>query len=185
MKRSELLNCANVDLGRFKVLNQRGKLPFHAGNREAASVDRLMKRGGILRVSECAEKRFDTILQRNQLPFARQEGRWADYTAEDAFRLGLMLAATDEAGMKLGIARDMAMQVSVGPHIWEMAESGDLWAVAFLVCDIEGATRFTYDLNRKNDIAWRDAGNVVSATFVNAAKVVSRVLAKFSQEAAA
>jgi hypothetical protein len=144
MKSCDLLECANVDLGRFKVFKQR-----------------------------------------DQLPFVCQEGRGADYTAEDAFRLGLMLAATDEAGMKLGIARDMAMQVSVGPHVWKVDESGDLWAVAFLVCDGKGVMRFTYDLNRRNDIAWRDAGSVVSATFVNAAKVAARVLSRLPQEVAA
>lgn len=50
-----------------------------------------MKRKQLLYISDCNEKRFDTLQTREQLPFYKTRGRWAEYSLEDAFRLRLML----------------------------------------------------------------------------------------------
>lgn len=50
-----------------------------------------MKRKQLLYVTECNERRFDTLHMRDQLPFLKTRGRWAEYSVEEAFRLRVML----------------------------------------------------------------------------------------------
>jgi len=79
-----------------------------------------MKRRAILFVTDCEEKRFDTLLFRRQLPFVPaplpmdldltdplgdRAKRRADYSIADAFLLRLMLDFMDQGGVDVESAR--------------------------------------------------------------------------------
>jgi hypothetical protein len=55
-----------------------------------------MKRKQLLYVTECNGKRFDTLHTRDQLPFLKTRGRWAEYSLQDAFLLRILLAFIDD-----------------------------------------------------------------------------------------
>ena len=69
-----------------------------------------MKRKGLLLVSGCHEKRFESLAARNQLPFPPPEGKWNDYSLKDAFELHLMLVGLDTWGASV----DLAMSLFAG-----------------------------------------------------------------------
>lgn len=64
-----------------------------------------MRRKGLLLVSGCGEKRFENLAARNQLPFPSPEGKWNDYTLQQAYDLQLMLTGMDTWGASIELAQ--------------------------------------------------------------------------------
>lgn len=67
-----------------------------------------MKRKALLTITGCAEKRFETLQARDQLPFP-PPSRFGHYTMGDAMRLRAMLALTEaDAQDRAALGVDLA-----------------------------------------------------------------------------
>ncbi len=119
-----------------------------------------MKRAAMLYCADCLAPRYKVLNQREQLPFASGydgfDGKWADFTLDDAFRLRLMLdlvggESSDETQLNgLGPTYSssiVANAMSLFPyHPLNQTAQNDLWAglVVFQEEDSEGVlTRFS------------------------------------------
>lgn len=123
MKRAAMLYCANTDAPRYKVLKQRGQLPFVATDDSEAE-------GG--------------------------DGKWANFTLDDAFRLRLMLdlvggESTDETQLN-GLGPSYAQSIVYNAmsrfprHPLNQIEPRDWWAGLIVLEDNnagEGDFRFS------------------------------------------
>lgn len=101
-----------------------------------------MKRAAMLFCADADAPRYKVLKQRDQLPFPvdEQDGKWQDFTLDDAFRLRLMLdlvggdgiAKTEEDQLKGLPPAYAAKVVSNGlfdcdVHPLDMSEDADIW----------------------------------------------------------
>lgn len=96
-----------------------------------------MKRKGLLLVSGCGEKRFESLASRNQLPFPTPEGKWNEYTLQQAFDLQLMLAGVDTWGASIDLALYLLnglRKMTLHPLNHPLGEA-DVWVGAAVVDD--------------------------------------------------
>lgn len=94
-----------------------------------------MKRKGLCLITNCAEKRLDTMVTRGQWIATKGEGAQAQYTLEDAFRLRLLLVAMDHAGADIETATYLLNGVGdLSMHPLNYPRShGDMWIAAGVV----------------------------------------------------
>ena len=150
-----------------------------------------MKRKGLLAITGCGDKRFETFGTRDQLPFPATTGKWNDYTLEDAFRLRLMIETLDHAGGDIETALYLAgngpRKLPMHPLNYPSSE-GEMWVAAGKVtepnnADDETHSRFTVagrlqDISPKvRDIVKRDfeGSKVVALVCINVSAVADHV----------
>lgn len=172
MKRAAMIYCANTDAPRYKVLKQRGQLPFVANDDSEAE-------GG--------------------------DGKWANFSLDDAFRLRLMLdlvggESTDETQLN-GLGPSYAQSIVYNAmarfprHPLNQIEPRDWWAGLIVLEDnnaADGYFRFSewYVGELENLDAWvkdrakrpateaeKDRGSykVVRIFLVNVSRVATEV----------
>lgn len=74
-----------------------------------------MRRKAFCVVADIEPRRFDTLLTRGQVPFAKSEDGWGEYSLDDAFRLRLMLDLVDNGGCEIAVAI-IAMRMGFTTH---------------------------------------------------------------------
>jgi hypothetical protein len=126
-----------------------------------------VKRKGLLLVTGCAEKRFDTLNNREQLPFSTGAGRWADYSLDDAFRLRVMLTAVDQAGLNLenGLYLAVSGVGKLSMHPLNYPESyGAMWVAVCTVTEPDPEVKETHwrfaVAGRQEDLAGLAAAHI-------------------------